>query len=80
MNDVPWHTEKWECMTRGHEWPREVEPEAARIIKDANGNALTDCERIVLIKDLPLKGVQVLKGGTKTDPIRLAAGNHEISC
>ncbi|TXI88006.1 MAG: alkylphosphonate utilization protein [Cupriavidus sp.] len=80
MNDVLGYTERWECMTCGHEWPREVEPEAARIVKDSNGNALTDGDRVVLTKDLPLKGAQVLKGGTKTSPIRLVEGDHEISC
>jgi len=80
MDDVLEHVEKWECMTCGHEWPREAEPEKAQIIKDANGNALMDGDRVVLIKDLPLKGGQVLKGGTKTGPIRLVNGDHEISC
>lgn len=80
MNDVLEHAEKWECMTCGHEWPREAEPEKAKIIKDANGNVLTDGDRVVLIKDLPLKGAQVLKGGTKTGPIRLVDSDHEISC
>lgn len=80
MNDIAEHSEKWECMTCGHEWPREAEPEKARIIKDANGNALADGDRVVLVKELPLKGAQVLKGGTKTGPIRLVDGDHEISC
>lgn len=80
MSDLLEHSEKWECMTCGHEWPREPAPEAAPIIKDANGNALADGDRVVLIKDLPLKGAQVLKGGTKTGPIRLVDGDHEISC
>lgn len=80
MNDVLEHPEKWECMTCGHEWPRESEPEAAPIIKDANGNPLSDGDRVVLIKDLSLKGAQSLKGGTKTGPIRLVEGDHEISC
>lgn len=79
MNDVLEHSEKWECMTCGHEWPREAEPEA-QVIKDANGNMLSDGDRVVLVKDLPLKGAQVLKGGTKTGPIRLVDGDHEISC
>ncbi len=36
---------------------------------------------VVLIKDLPLKGSsQSLKGGTKSKPIRLVEGDHEISC
>lgn len=80
MDDVLEHVEKWECMTCGHEWPREFESANARIIKDANGNILADGDRVVLIKDLPLKGAQVLKGGTKTGPIRLVDEDHEISC
>lgn len=71
---------KWECMTCGHEWPREAEPEKAQIIKDANGNVLMDGDCFTLIKDLPLKGAQVLKGVTKTGHIRLVDGDHEISC
>ena len=80
MNDVLEHAELWECMTCGHEWPREAAPEAARVVKDAHGNVLVDGDCVVLIKDLPLKGAQVLKGGTKTKPIRLVDGDHEISC
>lgn len=80
MNDVLEHAEKWECLTCGHEWPREPEPEAARVVKDAHGTPLADGDRVVLIKDLPLKGAQVLKGGVKTGPIRLGDGDHEISC
>ncbi len=35
----------------------------------------------MLIKDLKLRGSsQVLKGGTRTKPIRLVAGDHEIDC
>lgn len=80
MNEVLEHSEKWECMTCGHEWPREIEPDKESVVKDANGNVLNDGDRVVLIKDLPLKGAQVLKGGTKTGPIRLVSGDHEISC
>ena len=80
MNDVLQHVEKWECMTCGHEWPCEAEPEKAKLIKDAHGNVLMDGDRVTLIKDLPLKGAQVLKGGTKTGPIRLVDSDHEISC
>ena len=75
------HSEKWECVTCGHEWSREPEPEKARVVKDAHGTVLADGDSIVLIKDLPLKGSsQVLKGGTKAKGIRLADGDHEISC
>jgi protein PhnA len=38
-----------------------------------------DC--VSLIKDLKLKGSsQVIKGGTKSKPIKLVDGDHEISC
>ncbi len=81
MNDVLDLPEKWECVTCGHEWDKEPEAEKARVVKDAHGNVLVDGDCVVLIKDLPLKGSsQVLKGGTKSKPIRLVDGDHEISC
>jgi protein PhnA len=84
MTDVLDHPERWECVTCGHEWEREPEPEAPagqRVVKDAHGNVLADGDVVMLIKDLPLKGSsQVLKGGTKSKPIRLVDGDHEISC
>ncbi len=80
MNDVGEHPEHWECMTCGHEWPRAAEPEAARVVKDAHGNVLADGDCVILIKDLPLKGARILKGGAKSKPIRLVDGGHEISC
>jgi protein PhnA len=51
MNDVLDHPDHWECMTCGHEWKRDAEPEATRIVKDANGNVLADGDVVVLIKD-----------------------------
>ena len=84
MTEVLDHPERWECVTCGHEWEREREPEAPagpRVVKDAHGNVLADGDSVTLIKDLPLKGSsQVLKGGTKSKPIRLVEGDHEISC
>jgi protein PhnA len=83
MTDVLEFPAKWECVTCGHEWPREAEPETPagpRVVKDANGNALADGDCVVLIKDLKLGGTQVLKGGSKSKPIRLVEGDHEISC
>ncbi len=75
---------RWECRTCGHEWEREAEGEASsgpRIVKDANGNALADGDVVMLIKDLPLKGSSMtLKSGTKSKPIRLIEGDHEITC
>ena len=83
MTDVLDLPERWECVTCGHEWERTTEPEAPvgpRIVKDAYGNVLTDGDCVVLIKDLKLGGSQVLKGGSKSRPIRLVDGDHEIDC
>ena len=84
MADLLEHSTRWECVTCGHEWERETEPEdpdGPRVVKDAHGTVLTDGDVVMLIKDLPLKGSsQVLKGGTKSKPIKLVDGDHEISC
>jgi protein PhnA len=84
MTEVLEHAERYECVTCGHEWERTSEPEqpaGPRVVKDAHGNVLVDGDVVMLIKDLPLKGSsQVLKGGTKSKPIRLVDGDHEISC
>ncbi len=84
MGDILNHADRYECVTCGHEWPRETEPEAApapRVVKDANGTVLANGDCVTLIKDLPLKGSsQGLKRGTKSKPIRLVDGDHEIDC
>ena len=83
MTDILEHPDRWECITCGHEWPRETKanaPDAPRIVKDAHGNVLADGDCVILIKDLKLSGTQVLKGGSKSKPIRLGEGDHEISC
>ena len=84
MNDVSKHADHYECMTCGHEWPIEATadvPDAARIVKDAYGNVLADGDIVAMIKDLKLNGSsQTLKVGTKSKPIRLVDGDHEISC
>lgn len=84
MTEVLDHGDRWECVTCGHEWERIAQSEARaspRVVKDAHGNVLVDGDVVMLIKDLPLKGSsQVLKIGTKSKPIRLVDGDHEISC
>lgn len=84
MTDVLEHANRYECVTCGHEWEREAQPDAPdapRIVKDAHGNVLADGDCVTLIKDLKLGGGnQVLKGGTKSKPIRLVDGDHEIDC
>ena len=70
-----------ECLTCGHEWETAPAPDAERVVKDAYGNVLADGDIVAMIKDLKLGGTsQVLKVGTKSKPIRLVDGDHEISC
>ncbi len=84
MTDVLTHPDLYECSTCGHEWEKEAaQDEAAgpRVVKDAYGNVLADGDIVAMIKDLKLKGSSdVLKVGTKSKPIRLVDGDHEISC
>ena len=81
LNDVLSLPDHWECATCGHEWPKEAAPEAARVVKDANGTPLAKGDTVALIKDLkPGSGSQVLKAGTKAKNIRLQEGDHEIAC
>ncbi|MFI5362571.1 MAG: zinc ribbon domain-containing protein YjdM [Elusimicrobiota bacterium] len=84
MDDVLESPTRWECATCGHEWeraPQAETPSEARVVKDANGNALANGDSVTLIKDLPLKGAsQTLKAGTKSKAIRLVDGDHEITC
>lgn len=73
-----------ECLTCGHEWrgdePADEAP-ADRVVKDAFGKVLADGDIVAMVKDLKLKGSsEVLKVGTKSKPIRLVDGDHEISC
>jgi len=80
MTDVLEHAEHFECATCGHEWPKETAA-GERVVKDAYGNVLADGDIVAMIKDLKLKGSSdVLKVGTKSKPIRLVDGDHEISC
>lgn len=85
VDDVLEHPDKYECMTCGHEWAREVPEEddtpAERVVKDAYGNVLQTGDVVQMIKDKKLKGTsKVLKSGMKSKPIRLVDGDHEIDC
>jgi protein PhnA len=84
MNEIAVHTRNYECLTCGHEWPVGLSSEegsAERTVKDAYGNVLANGDVVAMIKDLKLKGSsQVLKIGTKSRPIRLVDGDHEIDC
>jgi protein PhnA len=70
------------CGECGHEWnPEEVVAEEGLVVKDANGNVLKDGDDVVVIKDLPVKGMpKPVKAGTKVKNIRLVEGDHDIDC
>ncbi len=81
MDELLTLEDHFECVTCGHEWPREEASEGVRTVKDAYGNELADGDVVAMIKDLKMQGSShVLKSGTKSKPIRLVDGDHEISC
>jgi protein PhnA len=84
MTDVLTHSDHYECVTCGHEWEIEAQADEApadRVVKDAYGNVLVTGDIVAMIKDLKLKGSSdVLKVGTKSKPIRIVDGDHEIDC
>ena len=81
MDDVLDLPDKYECVTCGHEWAKANAGHEARVVKDAYGNVLADGDIVAMIKDKKLTGTsKVLKSGTKSKPIRLVDGDHEISC
>jgi protein PhnA len=70
------------CPECGHEWSLEESNESnGLIVKDANGNLLTDGDSVTVIKDLKVKGASgAIKQGTKVKNIRLVEGDHNIDC
>lgn len=57
------------------------EASGGRVVKDVNGNVLSDGDTVTLIKDLKVKGSSItLKVGTKIKGIRIVDGDHEIDC
>ncbi len=71
------------CPECAHEWSLEQEQAAEEqlVVKDANGNLLSDGDTVSVIKDLKVKGSSsVLKIGTKVKGIRLVEGDHNIDC
>lgn len=82
MDEVTEKAGVLECITCGHEWELDaVEEDQPQVIKDAFGNILQDGDVVQMIKDKKLKGTSItLKCGDKSKPIRLADGDHDISC
>lgn len=70
------------CPECGHEWdPNEVDEDAI-LVKDANGALLEGGDKVIVIKDLKIKGSsQVIKIGTKALVRRvLDKKDHELDC
>ncbi|MEY4615270.1 MAG: hypothetical protein RJB66_230 [Pseudomonadota bacterium] len=80
----------WICPECGNEWSQFVAESSTAdsvvddgLIRDANGNVLSDGDAVIVIKDLKVKGSSlVVKGGTKVKNIRLTDGGdgHDIAC
>ncbi|MDE2418278.1 MAG: alkylphosphonate utilization protein [Burkholderiales bacterium] len=77
------------CPDCSFEWPAQEAADATDagdsddVVRDCNGNPLTEGDAVILIKDLKVKGSStVLKKGTKVKSIRLplGAGDHEVDC
>ncbi|MBK1809459.1 alkylphosphonate utilization protein [Clostridium sp. YIM B02505] len=72
------------CPECSHEWTVGSENqnnEDVKVVKDSNGNILSDGDSITIIKDLKVKGASsALKKGTKVKNIRLVDGDHNIDC
>lgn len=71
------------CPECGHEWTAEEQQaaEAGPAILDANGTPLQDGDSVIVLKNLPVKGMpQPVKAGTKVKNIKLTTGDHNIDC
>lgn len=71
------------CSMCAFEWnPNSSQESEEEVIKDANGNVLSDGDTVTIIKDLKVKGSSApLKQGTKVKGIRLVPGSdHNIDC
>ncbi|MFV0441251.1 MAG: zinc ribbon domain-containing protein YjdM [Lachnospirales bacterium] len=74
--------ELYNCPECFYEWnPNNVVDENALVVKDVNGNLLSDGDSVTVIKDLKVKGASnPIKQGTKVKNIRLVDGDHNIDC
>ena len=73
------------CPECAHEWSIESGAESGEdenVIKDSNGNVLSEGDTVTVIKDLKVKGSSsVIKIGTKVKNIRLIMDDdHDIDC
>ena len=71
----------WICPDCAHEWPMQAQhhaDEEAVVVRDVNGQALSDGDTVLVIKDLKVKGSSIpLEQGTVIRNIRLVDGDAE---
>ena len=71
----------YNCPECSHAWSREtVEDTDDFMVNDSNGTRLSDGDTVSVIKELKLKGAEVIKSGTKVKNIRLVNRDHNIDC
>ena len=74
------------CPECAHEWSSEADNNGASeaVVKDANGNVLTNGDSVTIVKGLKVKGSPAgIKVGTKVKNIRLVedlGDGHNIEC
>ncbi len=72
------------CPECAYEWSaNESEEEDTLVVKDSNGNILSDGDDVTVVKDLKVKGSSSgIKVGTKIKGIRLveSGDGHNIDC
>ena len=79
----PTNSELFMCPECGNEWnPNEIHnPVIEPVVKDANGNVLSDGDTVIIIKNLQVKGASgPVKVGTKVKNIKIVEGDHNIDC
>ena len=75
--------QQYSCPECSFEWTIEKTPTSTDelIVMDCNGVQLQTVDSVVVIKDLPVKGMpKPVKAGTKVKNIRLTFGDHNIDC
>jgi protein PhnA len=74
--------DSYTCPECANEWsPKKLELEEELKILDSNGTRLQTGDSVIVIKNLPVKGVpKPVKSGTKVKNIRLTEGEHNINC
>lgn len=72
------------CPMCAHEWSADASVVEDQMVRDANGNILSDGDSVTIIKDLKVKGSSsAIKQGTKVKNIKILdepVDGHDIDC